>query len=410
MKVLIVDDDASLLIYTEQLLQKKGLEVMSCADFNEAIEILKHDDINIIITDWVMPGKNGIDLIRWIRNDYQCEHYIYIIVLTAKSLNEDLILAFDEGADDFISKPINPKELFVKIEAGKRVVSLEKKLHARQVELEQANQQISNHYKKIKTEVRSAQKLQKSLLPEPSFSNEFVNINWKYLPAADLAGDLLNYYFLDEEHIGFYLLDVVGHGISASLLSFYLRKTIHAKKYDLLNLKNNSTQPIKKPSQLLNEINQEFCTENDDFLYFTIVYGTLNIKTGEGLLCQAGHPYPLVCRNNNQVDLLGEGGFPIGLSEEASYEDINFKLEYNDTLILYSDGLTECEHFDTNELYGQERLINDCQLFNQESHSQVINTIISNTSEWSGAINSEFTDDISIMSIQRKFYDSTNRI
>jgi sigma-B regulation protein RsbU (phosphoserine phosphatase) len=90
-------------------------------------------------------------------------------------------------------------------------------------------------------------------------------------------------------------------------------------------------------------------------VYFTMIYGVLETATGKGTLCQAGHPYPLICRRDGGIKMLGDGGLPVGLVPDAVYETVTFELRPGDRLLIYSDGITECFNAE-HEQFGEQRL------------------------------------------------------
>jgi two-component system cell cycle response regulator len=128
LKVLIADDDPLSLLFLQDALQDWGYEVETTADGKNACEILQKADAPMLaIIDWMMPGMDGIDVCRLIRETVK-DRYIYLIMLTSRSETEFVVRAMNAGADDFISKPFNVEELQVRIRAGKRISELEQKL------------------------------------------------------------------------------------------------------------------------------------------------------------------------------------------------------------------------------------------------------------------------------------------
>src|SRR5262249_1197615 len=127
MKVLVAEDDAVLQRLLKNNLEKWGHEVASAKDGEAAWEIFLAEDYRLIITDWMMPRVDGLELVRRIGESPR-SGYVYIIMLTAKSEKEDLIAGMETGADDFISKPFDRDELRVRLRAGERILELHEKL------------------------------------------------------------------------------------------------------------------------------------------------------------------------------------------------------------------------------------------------------------------------------------------
>lgn len=128
MRVLVVDDDPLTLHMVVYRLRQWGHEVISTADGDSAWEMIdKGPPPNVAILDWMMPGLSGPDLCQRIRNRTGCP-YIYIILLTGRNNQEDLIAGLDAGADDYLTKPFHLGELDARLRAGKRIVDLQNEL------------------------------------------------------------------------------------------------------------------------------------------------------------------------------------------------------------------------------------------------------------------------------------------
>jgi PleD family two-component response regulator len=128
LKILIADDNALSLLYLQDALQDWGYEVQATADGTSACDILQRPDAPLLaIVDGMMPGMNGIDVCRRIRETVK-DRYIYLIMLTSRSETEFVVAAMNAGADDFIAKPFNADELQVRVRAGRRISDLEQKL------------------------------------------------------------------------------------------------------------------------------------------------------------------------------------------------------------------------------------------------------------------------------------------
>ena len=129
MKVLIADDDSISRKLLQSYLQKWGCEVSVARDGAEAWSCFEREEFSLVITDWVMPELDGVELVRRIRSVPR-PGYVYVILLTAKGEKEDLVEAMEAGADDFLTKPFDRDELRVRLRAGERIVGLERELRA----------------------------------------------------------------------------------------------------------------------------------------------------------------------------------------------------------------------------------------------------------------------------------------
>jgi two-component system, NtrC family, sensor kinase len=127
MRVLIADDSLMMRRLLQIYLQKWDYEVVEAEDGAQAWELFQNGGFHLVVTDWLMPEMDGLELTRRIRS-YDSPGYVYVILLTAKSEKEDLVAAMDAGADDFLGKPFNKDELRVRIREGERMICLERSL------------------------------------------------------------------------------------------------------------------------------------------------------------------------------------------------------------------------------------------------------------------------------------------
>ena len=123
MRVVIVDDDPSVLLVLQAYLESLGYEVATATDGAEAFELVKRGDHRVVISDWEMPNMNGIELCRKIRE--RSGEYVYFMLLTSREGKDSLIVGLDSGAADFLTKPFEPEELRVRLRTAERIVSLE---------------------------------------------------------------------------------------------------------------------------------------------------------------------------------------------------------------------------------------------------------------------------------------------
>ena len=127
-KILVADDELATQRVLETLLVKHGYEVLVTKDGPETLQLLEREDApTLAILDWLMPGIDGIEICRHVR-EWGHDRYIYIIMLTAKTAKEDFVVGLDAGMDDYLAKPFHPEELLARVRVGERILALQSDL------------------------------------------------------------------------------------------------------------------------------------------------------------------------------------------------------------------------------------------------------------------------------------------
>lgn len=413
--VLVVDDDPTIRLFLSSVLRSWEYQVIEAADGREAQEILRDRPVPWVLCDWNMTELTGVQLCRWLRNN-PSNSYTYFILLTGRNDKESLIEGMEAGADDFLVKPIDTQELRVRMRAGERVLLLQQQLAERNRLLEQINKELQVQYDNLCRDVESASriyanlcqdieaaaKLQQSLLPAPAAIGSFRS-EWLFVPAAQLAGDMFGYYALDDRHLGFFQIDVSGHGIPAALFSFSVSQSLTPAKDGYGFLKRPLSKPpfytLTSPATVARELNRHFASTEDTGIYFTLAYGLLDQESGEATLVQAGHPYPLHWHcGTGHTERIGSGGYVVGMLPGLEYETVSFTVDPGDRLFLYSDGIVECSNPE-GELYGLERLEVFIGEHGQRAVAELISHLRNELQAWRGG--SQFDDDISLLVIER---------
>lgn len=398
MLILIADDASDAREILRRLLKRWGHEVVTASNGREAWEILERESIRLIISDWMMPEIDGLELCRHVRSA-QWGHYVYFILLTARDDKEDLIEGMTAGADDFLTKSFNFEELRVRLRAAERILDLESALAERNRKLRDMNSELQAALDRIQNDLRAAAALQASLLPKDPNVSAMLAVDWLFLPATEIGGDIFDFFSLDARHVGFYHLDVAGHGVPSAMMSVTLSRTLSAALSDgHLIVHAGDAVRVRAPDAVVADLNRRF-QSSDTSPYFTMVYGYIDVTSGRGELCQAGHPYPLLTRRDGRIEQVGHGGFAVGMLEGVPYDSVAFALEPGDRLILYSDGITDCrnpagESFDLARL---ERLAGD---FQESPLGTLAARLDATLRDWRGA--GEIEDDISLLMIERR--------
>jgi len=402
MKILIADDDPSTLRLVEHSVQKLGHEVIAVDDGFKALQKLQVDDPpQLAILDWNMPEMEGIEIVRRLRSQTD-SNYVYTILLTGRSEKTDMLNGLDAGADDFVIKPFDRRELRSRVQVGERIVSLKQELDAHNQKLEALNEKLACANDRLREDFDTAATFQQSLLPKKAPESDAVNIEWLYKPCQELAGDMLNVFRLDKQHIGFYLLDVSGHGVSASFLTGTVSRLLTpvGGQSSLVRSKEPGAPDYRltPPAEVMTRLNAQFYFDQDSPHYFTVAYAILNTRTGELRYSAAGHPPLLLIRAGGESLCLEMNSFPIGFVPEAGYQSRSLHVLPGDRLYLYSDGIVEVmdRHM---EMFGNQRLEG---LLKKEAASPLrasLAATVAAVEDWTAG---EIGDDISILALELK--------
>ena len=231
--VLIVEDSLVYRRLLSRMLTQWGYIVSEAENGVDALAILENQPVSLVISDWEMPEMNGLTLCREIRRR-QFGRYVYLILLTAREDPGDLTQGFEAGADDFLSKPVEQSELRARLHAGARILSLEADLAAR-------NARLSEALRQIEQDLELAARIQQSVLPAHQLRHQGFFSDWIFLPSAWVSGDIFNVFPLGDR-LGFYCVDVSGHGVGAAMMSlasfcmagplsaFFLRQTTSRRR------------------------------------------------------------------------------------------------------------------------------------------------------------------------------------
>lgn len=393
MKVLVIDDAADIRLYVRALLQRWGYEAEDAAEGSQGLARIQGADIRLVVCDWVMPGMSGPELCRAVRTS-DLGHYVYIILLTGRSDNSDLVEGLNAGADDFLTKPFDAQVLRARLRVAERILGLEQRLAEQNHALRDSRNRLAQAYDRIQADLASAARIQRQMLPTSDQAASPFRAAWLFLPAAQVSGDSFNFFELTEELIGFYHLDVSGHGIPSALLSVSLSRSLIpgggpgiAALADFLD-----------PARFLADLNRQLLSAGDAVENFaTIVYGTLEIRAGRVRLALAGHPYPIHVRQGGGIEYLRQGGLPVGMFPQASYQTLEVSLAPGERLILYSDGITECRNQE-GEAFGDAQLELTIASSTQ-GVSHLTNALEQRLRHWRGP--GDFEDDISLLVFER---------
>lgn len=343
-RVLIVDDSRVQRRILSSSLKRWGYDVLEADSGISALEICKREPVNLILSDWMMPGMNGLEFCVAFR-ELERENYGYFILLTSKSEKDEVAHGLDVGADDFLTKPVNASELRARIRAGERIQEMERELTEKNRIVSNALAEIQCLYDTIDRDLIEAKKLQQSLVKERYRNLGAAEISLLLRPSGHVGGDLVGFFPISKTQIGLFSIDVSGHGISSAMMTARLAGFLSGAtpEQNLAIIHNDDGgYSARSPAKVAEHLNHLVLEEMDTEHYFTLLLAHLDLKSGAVVATQAGHPHPAIQHPDGSVNLCGNGGLPVGLVPGATYEDFEINLSPGDRLFFMSDGITEC--------------------------------------------------------------------
>jgi sigma-B regulation protein RsbU (phosphoserine phosphatase) len=185
----------------------------------------------------------------------------------------------------------------------------------------------------LKEQLRLAGLVQRDFLPSKLPNSEEVRWAATFMPAEWVSGDIYDIARIDEQHIGFYVADAVGHSMPAALLTIFIKQALQMRQT------TENSYRIFSPAEVMRSLNQRMAGQKlSGYQFVTCCYCLLNLKTGQLTFARAGHPYPILLRKGRPPQQLESRGSLLGIFESAEFVQQTIQLESGDKLLLYSDG------------------------------------------------------------------------
>lgn len=326
--VLLVDDQLIIGEAVRRILAgQPGIKFHFCQKGQEALATAARIQPTVILQDLVMPDADGLDLVRGYRQQ-EATSLTPLIVLSSKEEGVTKAEAFSRGANDYIVKLPDPVELVARIRYHSRgYLSL--------LQRNEAFEALRKSQEELAAELSKAAQYVRTILPAPVQSP--VTIDWLFVPSASLGGDCFDYFWIDEDHLAVYLLDVCGHGVGPALLGVSAMNAVRSSGL--------SGADLRDPSSVMSRLNASFPMEQHGNMFFTIWYGVYRRSTREIRYSGGGHlPALLISGAGTQqrvVEQLECPGPPIGIVPETPFETLTANVPPGASLFVYSDGAIE---------------------------------------------------------------------
>ncbi|MCC5941134.1 MAG: SpoIIE family protein phosphatase [Balneolaceae bacterium] len=327
-KILVVDDEPDLqMLMMQRFRQKiraKEYEFFFAENGQEALDMLSEfQEISLILSDINMPKMDGLTLLNELQQFERKD--IKAIMVSAYGDLENIRTAMNCGAYDFVTKPIDFKDL---------ETTIEKTL--REIERIQQSKDLERQLTSLTYDLDMAARIQQKILKQdfPVYQEDpRFDIYAHMIAAKHVGGDFYDFFKIDDDHLAFFIGDVAGKGIPAAIYMAVCRTMLKSIGSEVID-----------PAECIFKVNNMLIPESDITTFVTVFYALLNIKTGELSYCNGGHNLPYLQTAKGEVSELKDvGGLLLGKFEDAPYEKHTIQLNPGDTVVTFTDGVTEAE-------------------------------------------------------------------
>ena len=382
-KILVVDDEPDL----EPLMLQRMRRHIRAGRYSfvfahngvEALEILHQDEeIDMVVSDINMPQMDGLTLLEQIP---KVDPNIRSIIISAYGDMKNIRTAMNRGAFDFVTKPLDFNDLRITID--RTLVHLTEWREA----LASRDQLVA-----LQNELSVASGMQQSILPTVYPNGDDFQSFASMEPARNVGGDFYDFMRLDNGRVGLAIADVSDKGVPAALFMMSSR-----------TLLKGAAIGNEEPGDTLKEVNDLLCDDNDAFMFVTLLYAVYDPATGELSYANGGHNSPVVVHSDGSSTVLEmTGGIALGVMPDFEFAQSSTMLEPGDTLVFYTDGVTEAMN-EAGEEYGMDRLCEVLASAPSIEAEEVNRAIFKSIREFAG--DAPQSDDITCLTLHRSEVD-----
>jgi sigma-B regulation protein RsbU (phosphoserine phosphatase) len=391
-RVVLVDDDELVLSALRTLLEVDGgFQVLEFSDSFRAIEELGRLPVDIVISDYLMPGMNGVDVLKKARS---LQPEAMRILLTGFADKQNAIRALNEaGIYQYLEKPWDNDQLLMVLQNALREKGLRQQLAEKIRTLDRLivqHDELTDRQQRLEQDLEMAARVQRSLLPDcfPEISG--LRIDSFYRPCNAIGGDYFDFLRRDGQ-TWILVSDVSGHGIQAALASMLMKAIFQ-----------DSGTSAEDPAQLLTEMNMRLKRFLPEGIYAAAAVLCVDDQDATVGFVNAGLPFPFVLRSGlRRLDEVPLPGFPLGMFSGVgldSYEVRPLEMMPGDVLVVASDGLRETQA-ESGEFFGDRQLCQTLNELNGTEGSGLIANLIERADRFSGGRTP--ADDIVILTLTR---------
>ncbi|QUH20120.1 response regulator [Alkaliphilus sp. B6464] len=342
-KILILDFGENSSTDMKNLLRKHGYEVVQRSIEDSYIENILKEMPHIVLINCFSDDKKTIKVCNVLKKDEYTRRIPIITTINSHNI-EQKKKCISLGIDDYITYPLEEEDFILRIKNQTKLIEVQRQLTMCQNALEESLDMVEKQKNELEINLSLASKIQEALIPKSLGNIPNCSFTWTYQPSGRVGGDIFDVFMLDDDHLGLYMIDVMGHGVASSMLAVTLSETLILDVDRGSPLKRKINYPpyyeIISPLEVVNYLNKRFPFVKYNH-YFTIFYMVLNIKTGVMKYVRAGHPTPLLVKDTGKIIELDAYGTPVGFEFSEGYEEKTVYFDSGDSLIIYTDGLME---------------------------------------------------------------------
>lgn len=334
-RVLTIDDEPMIREVLATYLEDSGFAVSQASNGPDGIDLIRREPPDLVLCDLRMPGMDGLQVLATVTREFPD---LPILVVSGMGRMSDAIQALKFGAWDYVTKPIEDMAVLEHaiMNALERARLLRENREHRE-HLEAVNDQLQQTVRQLQEDEAAARRIQFQLLPE----NDKLYRNYRFsrhlLTSQYLSGDFVDYFAIDGDHLGFYIADVSGHGVSSAFVTVMLKSYIG--RYRELR-RQNRDKGILNPAETLSRLNREIFGCHMD-KYLTMFYGVIEWSTNCLRYSSGGQfPFPILF-DGQQARYVGKKSLPIGLFDFANYQTESLQLPQQFAMVFISDGILE---------------------------------------------------------------------
>ena len=371
LRILVGDDQLDVLEALRLLLKGAGYQTVMVDSPQALLRAAQTHDFDLILMDLnyardTTSGQEGLDLLAGLQAQ---NNTAPIIVMTAWGSVDLAVEAMRRGACDFVQKPWD----------NARLLSTVRK------QADEATEKLQQQ-RLAKSELEIAHNVQQKLFPQKTKRLKNIDYAGQCVAARQVSGDYYDFLDAGENYIGFVIADVSGKGIPAALLMANLQASFRSQ----------TGNPLLRPAALLHSMNKQFYESTSPEHFATLFFGIYDDRTSALRYANCGHLAPILLRANGESERLSPTATVLGAFQNWSCSEAETAIHAGDTLLLFSDGITEAG-IDSGDDFGEERLLSVIRSNQGQSIEALVETVIQAVSDFSDGAKD---DDVTAVGIR----------